>query len=300
MKFGPLYIETLIRAPMERIWELTQNPELHQRWDLRFSSITYLPREQEEPQRFLYTTRIGFGLTIEGEGESVGEAARPDGSRSSALKFWSRDPKSLIREGSGFWKYVPEERGVIFLTRYNYQARFGTAGRLLDGMIFRPMMQWATAWSFERLRLWAENGLPPDAALRNGAIYTLSRGAVAAAWIYQGLVPKLLGPHADEISLLLAAGIDQPHFAASVFGILEVAFGVLTIVLWKQSWPLILTILTMVVALAQVAITAPAYLAAAFNPVTLNLLMVVCACCALLVRQCTPFASATRQKPPAP
>jgi hypothetical protein len=34
----------------------------------------------------------------------------------SALKFWSTDPKSLIKEGSGYWQYIPTARGVRFLT----------------------------------------------------------------------------------------------------------------------------------------------------------------------------------------
>src|SRR5258707_3918721 len=57
---------------MDELWEKTQNPQLHQRWDLRFNQIEYLPREAGEPQKFLYRTRIGFGFTIDGNGESTG------------------------------------------------------------------------------------------------------------------------------------------------------------------------------------------------------------------------------------
>lgn len=57
---------------MEALWGHTQTPTLHERWDLRFSRIEYLPRGSEnEPQRFLYATRIGFGFQVAGEGESV-------------------------------------------------------------------------------------------------------------------------------------------------------------------------------------------------------------------------------------
>ncbi len=58
-----------------------------------------------EPQRFRYATRIGFGLCVEGAGESVGNRTA-EGQRTSVLKFWSDDPKSLIKEGSGYWKYI--------------------------------------------------------------------------------------------------------------------------------------------------------------------------------------------------
>lgn len=167
MAAPPIYVEILLRAPLEEVWEKTQLPELHARWDLRFSRIEYLPRSFDgEPQRFRYATRIGFGLTVEGCGESVGERERPDGSRASALKFWSDDSKSLIRRGSGYWLYIPVAEGTRFLTRYDYEARFGAAGRLVDRLLFRPLLGWATAWSFDRLRLWVERGVEPERSLR--------------------------------------------------------------------------------------------------------------------------------------
>ena len=92
-----IYVEILIRAPMDALWSHTQTPALHEKWDLRFSRIDYLPKGREtEPQRFRYATRIGFGLHVNGEGESVGERDLADGSRSSSLKFvrrsvWTRD-----------------------------------------------------------------------------------------------------------------------------------------------------------------------------------------------------------------
>lgn len=157
-----IYVEILVRAPMESLWAHTQTPELHERWDLRFSRITYLPRKSElEPQRFRYSTRIGFGLSIAGEGESTGERDLENGARSSALKFSSADPRSIIREGSGYWKYIPTPDGIRFLTWYDYRTRFGAVGAHVDRVIFRPLIGWATAWSFERLRLWLEEGIHP-------------------------------------------------------------------------------------------------------------------------------------------
>ena len=60
-----VYVERLMDAPPERIWDLTQTPAVHQRWDLGFTSITHLPRTAlNEPQQFLYETRIGLGLAF--------------------------------------------------------------------------------------------------------------------------------------------------------------------------------------------------------------------------------------------
>lgn len=181
---GGIYVETTIRAPMEALWRATQRPEAHQRWDLRFSTIDYLPRASEEaPQRFLYATRIGFGLRITGEGESTGSRQGAQGERISALRFWSAMPISLIERGAGYWKYIPLGEGIRFLTWYDYECRFGAAGRLLD-RLFRPLIGWATAWSFDALRLWLEEGVPPEESARR---WRARAGLAAAALALWGL-----------------------------------------------------------------------------------------------------------------
>jgi hypothetical protein len=157
----PIYVETLIRAPLEELWAKTQTPAEHVRWDARFTSI-----EPLGGGRFRYATRIGFGLEVEGLGESVGERRAEDGAATSALRFWSDDPRSLIRSGSGYWRYVPTAEGVRFLTRYDYETRWGAAGALLDRLLFRPLLGWATAWSFDRLRIWLDEGVAPERSRR--------------------------------------------------------------------------------------------------------------------------------------
>ncbi len=140
-----IYVEIQIHADVDEIWRRTQVPELHQQRDLRFTAIEYLPRPSEdEPQRFLYSTRIGFGLKIDGSGESTGTREDATGVRTSALSFWSSDPKSLIEEGSGYWQYHPTAAGVRFLTWYDYRTRFGVLGRLVDRLLFRPLLRWAS------------------------------------------------------------------------------------------------------------------------------------------------------------
>jgi hypothetical protein len=151
----PIYVETLIRAPLEEVWAKTQTPAEHVRWDARFTAIEPLP-----DRRFRYATRIGFGLEIEGLGESVA------GGGTSALRFWSDDARSLIRAGSGYWRYVPTGEGVRFLTRYDYDTRWGALGALVDRLVFRPLLGWATAWSFDRLRIWLEDGVEPERSHR--------------------------------------------------------------------------------------------------------------------------------------
>jgi DoxX-like family len=212
-----IYVETNIDAPIDDLWAKTQIPELHKRWDLRFTDIENLTRENDsQVQQFLYSTRIGFGLKISGNGESVGSRDNKDASRTSALKFWSDDPKSLIREGSGYWKYIPSENGIKFLTWYDYTTRFGVIGSTFDALLFRPLMGWATAWSFDRLRLWLEKKIDPALALERSIIYGIARLMIVFVWIYHGLVPKLIFHHQDEIAMLVAAGIRQSNALAVV------------------------------------------------------------------------------------
>jgi hypothetical protein len=264
-----IYVEILIRGAPGEVWRHTQVPGLHQRWDLRFSSISYLPkRSEDEPQRFRYSTRIGFGLKIEGEGESTGTREDAGGRRTSALKFWSSDRKSLIEEGSGYWKYIPSADGVQFLTWYDYRTRFGAAGRLIDRLIFRPLIGWATAWSFDRLRLWIDRGVPPQLSLRMAVIHALARLGIAFTWMWQGLVPKLLFPSIDERIMLTTAGL--PARLLPAVGALELLLAALTIVFWRWRPFLLLNVLVMIGALVAVALQSPSYLVAAFNPVTLN------------------------------
>jgi hypothetical protein len=306
---GGIYVEVDIRGSIERVWELTQTPELHRRWDLRFTDIRYLPRaDPGEPQRFLYTTRIGFGLVIRGEGETVGQRDGADGRRSSALRFWSDDSKSLIREGSGYWQYVPmdgEEDGlpvVRFLTGYDYRVRFGSLGRLVDRFVFRPLMGWATAWSFDRLRLWVERGIEPEISMRRSVAHAVARAAVSLVWVYHGVVPKLIARHADESAMLRDAGVpaDAVPSVLLTIGWAEVAFGLLMLVAWRWRWPLWLSVVAMPLAAIAVAVNSPTYLSAAFNPVSLNLAVAAMAVVALIEGRDLPSAARCRRRPRSP
>jgi hypothetical protein len=177
-----VYVELFIHADLDDLWRVTQTPELHTRWDLRFTEIRYLPRpDPSAPQRFLYETRLGFGLRIEGEGETIATREETGGARTSSLRFWSDDAKSLIRVGSGYWQYIPEAGGVRFLTRYQYETRFGLIGRVLNTALFEPLLGWATAWSFDRLRLWLEDGLDPGVAFSQAAFHAVAAVALACA-----------------------------------------------------------------------------------------------------------------------
>ncbi|PYF99011.1 hypothetical protein SAMN05216184_10933 [Georgenia satyanarayanai] len=153
-----IYVETTVCASIDRVWSLTQDPDEHVRWDVRFSRITPTTRTVDGATRFRYTRRVPF-RTVAGDGVSIGETRRPDGSRTSALRFSTSERLSPIRSGRGYWRYVPDGGRVRFVTGYDYVPGWGP---VLD-RVARPLLGWATAWSFDRLRIWAERGEAPEA-----------------------------------------------------------------------------------------------------------------------------------------
>lgn len=153
-----IFVEIDIDAPIDRVWELTQDAAHHARWDLRFSQIDPDGVDPSGATAFTYARRIPLH-TIRGTGVSLGERERPDGTRTSALRFSTTDHLSPIRAGRGYWRYVPTPNGgTRFTTGYDYTPGWG---RPLDVLV-RPILGWVTAWSFDRLRIWAERGESPD------------------------------------------------------------------------------------------------------------------------------------------
>lgn len=188
----------MIQAPLDRLWRLSQDPAQHQRWDLRFGRIAVRRRASpDEPQRFDYAT---WGIA--GVGVSTGERWHGDGGATSSLRFASEHPLSPIAEGAGYWRYVPTESGVRFLTGYDYRARRPFVDRL-----FRPLMGWGTAWSFDRLRLWLETGLTPERAMRRAladAVVRVALIVLAVAWHPAAGLPAAM------VALLVPPGPGTP------------------------------------------------------------------------------------------
>lgn len=151
-----IYVATTIRATLDEVWTATQEPSQHVRWDVRFSRITPTTSTGEGAARFVYERRTPVH-TVRGDGISIGETSRLDGTRTSALRFTTQDRLSPLRDGRGYWRYEPVDDGIRFSTGYDYEAGWGP----LD-VIVRPLVGWATAWSFDRLRIWLETGVEPE------------------------------------------------------------------------------------------------------------------------------------------
>ncbi|MFN2747467.1 DoxX-like family protein [Bacillus sp. z60-18] len=276
MKKNPIYVQISIQTDMDRLWRYTQDPELHQQWDLRFTDITYLKRRPGERQRFLYETRIGFGLKISGTGESTGSMYKETGDRVSSLSFASSHPLSLIREGRGYWKYKQIKNGIAFMTQYDYETNYGRLGRLAD-LAFRPLIGWATAWSFDALKIWLEKGLHPKLLIQKTAIYWFVCLLLSFIWIYQGLIPKLIMQHPEEISMLssLSGGRFPPASLLKLIGLAEMALGILWLFpVCKRKWflPHIALLVLLTACAGMTDITSFAH---PFNPVALNTALII-------------------------
>lgn len=150
-----------MRAPIDRVWELTQTPGAHVRWDGRFTSIVPTRVRDDGAQEFRYELDLGIHA-IRGTGVSKGTRTGAGGERTSALVFDTADRLSPLGRGRGYWRYIPVDGGVRFVTGYDYAPGWGRLGRFLDPLIIRPFVWWLTARSFDRLRLWAEQGTAPE------------------------------------------------------------------------------------------------------------------------------------------
>jgi hypothetical protein len=284
LKRRPLYIETKIKCDFDTLWTNTQEPSIHQQWDLRFTEIEYLPKnDPTDPQKFLYSTKVGFGIKVDGIGESVATKTKDNGESTSVLKFSSDSKISLIKQGSGYWKYVPKADGIKFFTGYDYETRWGLFGKLIDKFIFRPLMIWATAWSFDCLKNWIEKGLHPKQALNAQISVLLVNLTLGIIWIYQGLIPKILFTDTGEIEILRQSGLfnGNEENILTIIGIAEIAFGVALIFIHRKVIQY-LNILGLCLLTVGAIFSDRMIFTLPFNPFSLNISMIALSIIAIL------------------
>ncbi|MFJ7826712.1 DoxX-like family protein [Psychrobacillus sp. NPDC096623] len=298
MKNKPIYVEISIKENIERVWEATQNPTLHEQWDLRFSSITYLPKKENETQLFEYKTNIGFGLAIAGWGKSVGTFQAKDDSRTSSLHFGTDHLLSPIKEGKGYWKYVPEHNTTKFFTQYDYDVPCGAFGKLLDRITFRPIIGWATALSFDVLKRWLEKGDTPSAQFTRFFTHWIITFLFFFVWIYQGLVPKLIMMHPEEVALtsaLLPLKLSDAHMMVATIGAIEIIFGLIWILYQNKRRLLRLQLIILPLLTISAIIADSSVLSNPFNPITFNLSLIVLTIIGLLPSKDIPTARSCKR-----
>ena len=147
--------------------------------------------DSSDPQRFLYETRIGFGLAIRGTGETLGQKSSGNGETTSALKFASDDPKSLIREGSGYWRYIPTTTtSVSSLGMTTSSLR---RLRTLARSVRLPPPDWlGNSMELRPSPALGRVDQSPETSVALSLLHGIARITVAFIWIWHGLIPKLL------------------------------------------------------------------------------------------------------------
>lgn len=274
MKNKPIYVEIPIKAKVNEVWRMTQTPELHEQWDLRFSSITYLPKKTEdEPQSFLYETKIGFGFTVSGWGRSVGTHNKNDGTKTSSLHFGTEQKISPIKEGKGYWQYIPTENGTTFLTQYDYEMRNGLFWRFID-FFFRPIMGWGTALSFDVLKRWLETGEQPRTQYIRFFSNSFLTFLFFFVWLYHGLIPKIVATHPVELSLLTSITSLDGGFAVNlvkVIGMMEIIFGFVWLIYRRKRYLFALQLIVFPILMITTILADSSLWLHPFNPITFNL-----------------------------
>ncbi|WP_042473661.1 DoxX-like family protein [Bacillus ndiopicus] len=299
MKHKPIYVEIVMDTSMERLWEYTQNPALHAQWDLRFSDIQYRPKESEDaPQLFTYKTKVAPFLTVEGWGESKGTHHKKDGTRTSSLHFGTEQKISPIMEGKGFWQYVPNGEALTFLTQYDYKVRYGKLGQALD-FVFRPVMGWATALSFDVLRRWLKTGEVPKMQYRRFFLSILIAFTFFFIWFYQGLIPKLIGLHPEEVALFTAlSGVDgmSAQSAVRIIGVIEMLFGIIWLLPINKSRLYLAQIVLFPLLTIGAGFASSEVFIGPFNVLTFNLALIVLSIVGYVCQQNCPTAKSCKRR----
>ncbi|WP_099157830.1 DoxX-like family protein [Virgibacillus ndiopensis] len=299
MKSKPIYVEIPINAEMEKLWNATQQPDQHEQWDLRFSSITYLPKEENKPQEFTYKTKVGFGIAIEGWGRSVGSHHAEDGSKTSSLHFGTDQAISIIREGRGYWKYISNgDSSIKFLTQYDYKTSFGRVGKWFDQILFRPLIGWGTALSFDVLKRWLEKGETPSSQYIRFFSNWLITFFFFFIWTYHGLVPKIINMHPEEIAMLDVFSITsiQAYWLVMIMGIVEGLFGLVWLLYSNKRRLYGIQIVLFPILMLGAIIAQPSYLIRPFNPLTFNLALFVLSIAGFMISKDIPTAKSCKRK----
>lgn len=297
LKQEPVYVALDIETNFSDLWEYTHNPRKQQEWDLRFSEITLVPAG-DHGKEYHYRTHIGFGLHVSGIGAPSGPQYEETGESTSALNFWSEQPLSLIKRGSGYWKYSMTGKGFRFQTWFDYQTRFGGAGRWFDMLIFRPLLGWATAWSFDCLRLWLEKQIHPRLSLRLSMLHLFLKLLLAFVWVSQGFA-TVLASGGGLFTPLRTGGMigGLSGTAFSLVGWTGIVFGCLFLLLHHKLLHYLNITLLLSIALGSLLL-APGYYSASLNTPTLIFTLIGLSAAELTIFDNLPTARRCSRKAP--
>ncbi|RPJ52218.1 MAG: hypothetical protein EHM23_33160, partial [Acidobacteria bacterium] len=168
-------------------------------------------------------------------------------------------------------------------------------GRALD-LLFRPVMIWATRWSFDRLRNWIEQGTPPETSLRVWIAKAAARSALGLVFAYEGLVPKILALPKDELLLVEQSKLYvwTPNVTLGILGAGEILLGLCLLVGWAEKLTAGLAGVVVIALAVLVASLQPEVLADPLGGISKNAALLACALVVLLLSDASPSAGRAR------
>lgn len=106
----------------------------------------------------------------------------------------------------------------------------------------------------------------------------IPRLIVTLAWVYHGLVPKILHQAPTEWYLASQFGLSESLTLLLVYtaGVGEMLFGVVFWFLYRNNWINVLNIVAMIGLIVMVAVLDWRYLFDAFNVITTNMPVILC------------------------
>jgi uncharacterized membrane protein YphA (DoxX/SURF4 family) len=113
-------------------------------------------------------------------------------------------------------------------------------------------------------------------AQRLKKINLIGRYALAFVFIYHGVVPKLLWLSPTEIALTNAHHLDAT-IVAPIAGVIEILLGISIVVFRNSLAPVYVGIVLLIALLLDVILIMPSLLIGAFNPVSINIAIIVIA-----------------------
>jgi hypothetical protein len=153
-------------------------------------------------------------------------------------------------------------------------------------------MIWATAWSFDCLKNWIENGRHPKQAIKAQLTFLISCVVLSLIWIYQGLIPKLLFTNSGELEILKHAGWFEGHEkkVLTLIAWAEILLGFIILIVHKKSIHII-NILALLLLLGAALVSNTVIFTFPFNPFSLSISMIALSVIAIINFEGLPRAS---------
>ena len=108
------------------------------------------------------------------------------------------------------------------------------------------------------------------------SLHGLTRGSLGFFWLYQGFLPKIVRPSSELIEALALAGVEARTALDVLYGIglVEIVLGLTLLSAPRWRWPLWVNLLLAATYMVGSVIVAPKYLASAYSPAAVGLLLI--------------------------